>query len=711
MYSNEEASGGKRLEIVETPQRLQEICSRFSFAVGVDTETTGLNPHSDRLRLVQLSDSAEQAYIIDLFDKVWRREGALLPLVELFSNDSIVKVAHNAKFEIKWLTRHMLQAHGERCRTWFCTQLASQLCAGGDKTVQHSLKALSLELLNVELDKEQRLTDWSAPMLNVEQIEYAANDVYVLLPLYDILCQRLHEDDLWRVAGLEMDAVIPIAEMELAGVYINREAWERLLEEKIAYRDAVLAEVHELLQPGVNWQERNAAKVGKRPVKPKYLGMKKPIKKDCAGEEHYLEMMERYIESRNHFENVVLAEWQGRYNAWAALPDNVRATINLNSPVQVRTALLNLGVPLGERKTNEKELTEVANLLENRLRGLLAQQAAAVKATEAPSQKFLQRLEGNIAELQHALRIIERLLEYRGAEKSVTSYGENILTMLTAEGRIHPDFRQLGTETGRLSCREPNVQQIPRDAAHRGCVQAPPGRKLLIADYAQIELRVMAELSTDANFVHDFNGGLDMHSTGASRFFRVPYEEVSKELRQKAKSVNFLVIYGGGAFTLANRLKCSEQEAEELLRAYFQAYPGNKEFMDKAAKQATQRGYARTMYGRLIAFDVQKAKREDNWRLLNAFGRNGINAPIQGTSADMLKRALHLLGERLHGTSTRIVNIVHDEIVLECDDSDEALAHAKTALKWAMETAGEEILTLVGCPVDVTIADTWADKK
>lgn len=706
----------RRFEMVTTEDSLREMC-RLIFSVGVvsvDTETTGLDPLTSRLRLIQLcveTEGALHCFVIDTWQWIkWRLE----PLALIFANEDVLKIAHNAKFEVKFLTHHLLNPlEAGRCHTFFCTQLASTLASAANIAHHHGLADVAQRYLGITLDKTQQKSDWGAEVLTPEQIEYAANDVYVLGALHRALCQLLIEQDLWRVARIEMDAIAAIADAELAGLPVDREMWTALLKEKEARRDALREEVVAMLQPGVDWKDRNPARVGTRPVKPK-RDFKKPVKKDLAPDD-YVRALHEYETAKQHFENVVMAEWQQRFNAWDALPDEVVPVINLNSPSQVKLALVNIGVPLGTRKTNEKELLDVINNVSQELHGLRKSHEAAAREEAAAHDDEISalsrqvvRLADRIAKLEAALNVINKLLDYRGAEKSVTSYGQNILDLLTPEGRLHPDFNQIGAiDTGRMSCRDPNVQQIPHDEAHRSCVRPKPGRVFCIADYAQIELRIMAQLGGCNNFVSDFNSGLDMHTLGASRFTGIAYEKITKDQRQDAKAQNFLTIYGGGKYTLANRLGIPVDEAEVKLNAYFRAYPGNKLFMDRASDQAMKRGFARTMAGRLTRFDIQRAKFEDNWAMLKAFGRNGINMPIQGSSADMLKRAIYLLGNRLAGTTSHTVNYVHDEIVVECDDTPEAIAFTSAALKESMEAAGREFLTLVDCPVDVVVADRW----
>jgi DNA polymerase I-like protein with 3'-5' exonuclease and polymerase domains len=739
----------RTLRIARTPTDLEIIltCAQETNLVAVDTETTALDPIDGRLRLVQFCFEAEDeliAWVVDTWKFTAKELG---DLAAVFWDPEIVKVAHNAKFEIKWITTNIIQpwiaqadpnevGSDSVCRSFFCTEIASRIVSAGEISHKHSLAAVTQRYLGIERDKTLQTSDWSAPELSDEQIQYAVDDVYDLLQLRRLLVNEILKNDLSRVMVIEMDCLLPVAEMELAGLKLDREAWTALLEQKTKDRDAKLIEVTELFQPGVNWTDDNPEKKGKRPVQIKkwFKQPRKPklyTKTECKGDPALalknLVMIEEFQDKLIAFHanewmyETLVADWQQRFDAWNALPAEITATINLRSPKRVQQAMINLGVPLGDRKTNEKELNELVNDIEPQLYNLKAQlAAAAAKGDDKGAQMFIEKNVMSVARYEHWLKIINDLLDYRGLDKSVTSYGKNWLRAIKPDGRIHPNIKQLQADTGRMSSGGKdgdeaaiNIQNLPHDPAHRSCIVAPDGKDLLIADYAQIELRILLELSGDTNFAKDFNSGLDMHTKGASRFFRVEYEAVTKALRQNAKAVNFLVIYGGGEFTLSARIKSTTEEAKELLNNYFESYPGNKVYMDKAAHQAMNKGFARTMTGRMLVFDLSTLRfldARDAKRRLKGYGRNGMNMPIQGSSADMIKRALYLLGEKLRKIpGAYVITCVHDEIVVECFKEDTPRVSA--ILKEAMEQAGTELLTLVPCPVDVTIGRTWADKK
>lgn len=338
-----------------------------------------------------------------------------------------------------------------------------------------------------------------------------------------------------------------------------------------------------------------------------------------------------------------------------------RAEINLDSQMQLTDALRGMGVPVTDSTRNWK------------LQPL---------AAEYP--------------------VVAKLLEYRTVQKATTSYGANILEVISPiTGRIHADFRQIGAPSGRFACTNPNIQQVPHSPDYRRCFRAPEGRKLVIADYSQIELRILAEFSGDPAFIDAFVSGADLHSVTASQVFGVTPDQVTVEQRSFAKRLNFGVVYGIGAQRFAMMTGLSVYEAESVLRKYFSTYRMLDAWLREAARKVVKEMMARTASGRLARFRFDPQDRA----AVSAAERMGKNTPIQGTSADILKRALRILHDDLSGTSAEIVNIVHDEVVVEADE-DEAVEIAKSVER-AMVAAGEEYLRRVPVKVEAEVADEW----
>jgi DNA polymerase-1 len=299
--------------------------------------------------------------------------------------------------------------------------------------------------------------------------------------------------------------------------------------------------------------------------------------------------------------------------------------------------------------------------------------------------------------------VIATLLEYRTVQKALTSYGQNMLELINpVTKRLHADFRQIGAPTGRFACTNPNIQQVPHAVEYRRCFSGyPEGRKLIIADYSQIELRILAEFSGDQGFIGAFNSGADLHKVTASQVFNASIDQVSKEQRDFAKRLNFGVVYGIGAQRFALMTGVTVPEAENILRRYFASYRELDRYLREAADTAVRDRQARTASGRLVRFRYDDKDRQQ----ISMTQRNGKNTPIQGTSADILKRALRLLKDELRDTNAQIVNIIHDEIVVEADAGNAQDIASK--VEKVMCSAGEEYLKTVPVKVETEIADEW----
>ena len=281
----------------------------------------------------------------------------------------------------------------------------------------------------------------------------------------------------------------------------------------------------------------------------------------------------------------------------------------------------------------------------------------------ATGEDVLQKLAG-----KHP--IIHAILEYRSYTKLKSTYLDALPALINPrDGLIHTSFNQAVTATGRLSSNNPNLQNIPvRTANGREIRKAfvPRGSEftLMAADYSQIELRIIAHLSGDPAMVSDFNLGHDIHAATAAKVFHVPIEEVTKEQRSRAKAVNFGIIYGMSAFGLAERMEISRSEASEIIKKYFEEYAGIKEYMNRSIAIAREKGYAETILGRRRYLrDINSA----NGTMRSFAERNAINAPIQGSSADMIKIAMISIQRELDRLKmqSKMILQVHDELVFD----------------------------------------------
>ena len=319
------------------------------------------------------------------------------------------------------------------------------------------------------------------------------------------------------------------------------------------------------------------------------------------------------------------------------------------------------------------------------------------------------------AEVLETLRyqhpIIECILSYRLWTKLKSTYLDGIAALIHPEtGRVHTSFNQTVTATGRLSSSDPNLQNIPVRTEQGKEIRAlfEPGEGydvMLSADYSQIELRLLAHMSQDENFIEAFREGQDIHARTAAEVFHVPIEDVTSEERRRAKAVNFGIVYGISDYGLSRDLHISRKEAAGYIDEYFTRYPGVKAFMDKVVEEAHQTGAVTTMYGRRRELPAIHSK---NFNQRSLAERMAMNTPIQGTAADIIKIAMIRASRMLKAANvkSRILLQVHDELVLEV--VNEEIPKVTEILKEAMEHAAELSVPLV---IDVNVGKNWAEAK
>lgn len=551
--------------------------------VGLDTETTGLDPRGDRVRLVQFAVPDGLVYIVDL-DLVDVR--GLAPLFA--SLDGPIIVGHNLKFDLQFLAEAGLPVpNGPRLLDTMIVAHLLEDGAGHFPKGHFGLAAVAERYIGETLDKTEQASDWSGPLAD-EQIRYAARDAAVLPKIAAAMREQVREADLERVANLEMRAL-----------------------------------------PAVVWLERTGA----------------PF--DVA--------------------------------AWTTLAEQAaRRQVELEQQLAETAGTLDM---LGYSTVNWSSSKQVAEVLQARGRDVTSVD------------------EDVLASLSETEPLAGVLLEYREHAKLVGTYGLGALKHVSAStGRVHADWKQLGTRAGRMSCSGPNLQQIPRARAYRACIRPTDGRVLVKADYSQIELRIAAEIANDERLLTAYEAGEDVHMLTAGQVLGRHNGEVTKEARQAAKAINFSLLYGCGGPTLRRTAKrdygveLSEADARRFRQRFFETYPGLK------AWHRTHPGQEHPIDTRTLA---GRRRRE-----VTSFTEQ-INTPVQGTGADGFKAALALLWEtRDRVPSAAPVLAIHDEIVLECDAAD-----VEQARKWltdCMTRGMASFLTRVPVVVEATIERDWS---
>lgn len=548
--------------------------------VGLDIETTGLDPILDKIRLVQIATPLN-TYVIDMYH-------VPISVLNPILTGGPIKVIHNAKFDAGFL---YVVSEGVMVEPIFDTMITDQVLH--HRGYARSLKDLSKEYLDIDLDKEKQTSDWGAEHLSETQIQYAGQDANVLLPLKHILEEKAVELQIIEVVNLENRLVPAICWMERSGVNLDRNLWNKLVKSAEAKATRLKEELN------LSVAEHTS------------LGL------DLFG--------------------------------------NAAVSINWDSPAQVKKLLSDLGV--------EIENTRHSTLESNR----------------------------------GAHPVIALLLDYRGAAKKVSTYGTDWEKHVhPTSHRIHANWVQIGSATGRMSCKNPNMQNLPREAAYRNCFRAAPDCVLIKGDYEQIELRLAAQIAPDARMKKAFYEGRDLHSVTASYLLGKPETEaVTDSQRQMAKAVNFGLIFGMGARGLSSyaqnnfRVRMDETEAAKIRRRYFEAYSGIKNWHESQSRKLE----TRTILGR---HRILEGERDYT---------NRLNSPIQGSAADGLKLALIKLWETRHRVNAYPVLTVHDEIVIEAPK--ELAGKATEWLKGCMEDGMGEFLQEVPVAIDITAKESW----
>ena len=359
----------------------------------------------------------------------------------------------------------------------------------------------------------------------------------------------------------------------------------------------------------------------------------------------------------------------------AAIYAEVGYEFNVNSPKQLGKALFeDMGLPSG--KKNKSGFSTNAETLEN---------------------------------LRAYSPVIDTILLYRTYQKLNSTYVEGLSKVIGEDGRIHSTFNQTETRTGRISSGEPNLQNIPvRTKLGRELRKffiAPKGRVLLDADYSQIELRILAHIANDETMIGIFKAGGDIHRSTAAKIYHIADEEVTPTLRSSAKAVNFGIVYGIGAFSLAKDINVSVKQADQFIKNYLDTFSGVKKYMDETVAKGKEDGYVTTMYGRRRTLPELSSS---NFNIRALGERMAMNTPIQGTAADIIKLAMIRVYERLcaEGLSAKLVLQVHDELIVECPIEEQ-----EKAAKILGEEMRNAATLCVPLDCDVNIGDSWYAAK
>ncbi|MGA0341691.1 MAG: DNA polymerase [bacterium] len=635
-------------QVLRGAEHLERIITAET--VAFDSETLQLQPEEGKLRLLQFGDSKTNTIVlVDLFETD-EQDYALLD--EFFEQRERNWVAHNAVFDIGWLQECGFKPRG----VFNCTMIASKLLLNGIPNLKHGLANVVQRCLNKKLDKEQQASNWGAPVLTDEQLNYAAKDVVALLNIWPILCENLTAQHLMPAYGLECKALQAMALMWRTGLHWNRSSLIQLREdyehdigalskEFLFDLDTALPEKHKL--PREQCQRLDYLK-----EKVTEMGHDDHVYEKWYAEIETLEKQPTVFNLRTKDEGSIRLGTK-KYKGF-----------NLNSPKQLLekfTALL--GEPPIDSKTNKPSASRTA-----------------LQAYAADHH------------------VVQTYLQWKKVEKR-RQMVDSILEKLDSNDYVRASYLQLGAESGRMSCIKPNLQQIPRDKEFRNCVEAPDGYLLVDADFGQMELRLAAAVAKDEKMIQAFKDGEDLHTVTA---------EAIGCSRQIAKSANFGLLYGSGANGLRNYAASSGvtmtlDEAADIRNGWLDTYQGI------AAWQKQNQRDAEIAKGnpsiRIPVSGMRRFLPGDMNRLTVR-----CNTPIQGAGAAILKCALGNLWYALYQVGeleARIAACVHDEILLLV--REDRAEYWASQLKQIMESAESKWLGEIPPLAEPSIGKRWSE--
>lgn len=701
---------------------LSRILAEPDRTIAVDTETTGLEPLRDRLLLVQITHERHLPIVIDA--RTVLPEQLQVVLGPILSDPSWLKVLHNAVFDYGMLLQHT----GIEMRGLYCTMIAERLLTNGLYEESASLAETANRYLEYHMDKSVRDTfigmDYEHNF-TPEQLSYAAADTKLLAQIMRLQTPRLHRQGLVEVAKLEFAVIPAIAEAHLYGIKIDPEHWRahlRYLEGEAARMEGELqgelAPFYERVRVPI--EQKRLQRVAFKDYRAAYAGqLKDDLKVGEVGEGH---------------------------SDYAFLLSHEVTVGELAAPMSGKRAqeLSNLWKREHPLPPEPPLMPPLLDLGSNFMKGTLVEMGVPLPKSEAGNLSTKKEILENLA-IDYP--VLQDILDYRAVQKLIESFGESVLSKLGADGRLHPEFRQLGAQSGRMSASRPPLQQVPGNEEGgrlRQCFIAEEGSLLIDLDYSNIELRLIAEMSNCRNMIDAFDKGKDLHIATACAMFAVNYERMVdflerlepdegagvvkltspvdiaeakkyKELRKISKIINFAIPYGQGPGGTSRKLKIPFQEARSYQDRFFKANPEVERWLTRTRRTSLLQGYTQSLMGRKRYFrplDPEPPKGTEEYSLWigmkKGMERIAGNHPVQSSSADMTKQAIVLIRRALkeRGYRARMVLYVHDEILIEAP-IEEAEAVRELAIR-CMKEAGRLFLKRVPVAVGCKVAGYWS---
>ena len=626
-------------------KRLRSTCEELmnEKRLGVDTETSGLDCHADHVELIQVS-TPTYCLIVDLANFRDEDGNVRWDLPGLKQLKQLLESKIAKIVQNGQFDLNMLRGDGVRLGgNLFDTMMAARIYNVGTGA-KNDLGSIIRRELNVEIDKSNQTEDWTQRPLPEDMLKYAAIDSVCLHYLVEPLAKKLTT---------------------------SKSPQGRYLSDITPFECALLRAISEMGWQGMGFNLEKAKKLDES------LAIARDARRDAL-----VEALDKAITDKG----------------LPGLPRHADGTFNLN-PKTKGSVRLGTKVFAGFNPDSSKQMAAALDKA-----GVMLSPSATGNLTV--DQNLLRFTAKEMRDAGMDTSLIVNYLEW----KKIATRCKHINTLLKAAGernRICASYRQLGTETGRLSCANPNLQQIPRSADFRSLFEAEKGYKLVVADFSQIELRVAAELSGEPNMVEAYNAGRDLHTETASLMLNKPIPNVTSKERTSAKIANFGLLFGAGAGTLLGQaisqydVDWSLEDAQEMVDGFRAAYPTLIQWQRKTGEATT--GAIFTKLGRRRLTITDRSSKFTT----------RINTEVQGTAGECAKLSLLKIWEKINTDSdpgeARLIGTCHDEILLEVKEGTEP--KWMHILKSVMEEAGSELIHSVPIVADVKSGDTWADCK
>lgn len=655
--------------------------------ISLDIEANSLDPITGTLLLIQ----AKVGDNIYVFDTRQLGDKAVRYLVELIDNSDTLKLFHNASFDIRYLRNKT----GIMLGNFYCSLLGEAILTGGEERYSSLDKLVKKYIdkvpeLNKEIRKEFHGLADDAPITQ-DMIIYSAEDVNYLEEIFNKQIEIIRKEHMVDVLELELDLLPVVVAMTDNGVKLDVERWEKLAIESAEEKERLENKIKETIFDTIK-KEHHAFRI--LAIETEDPVWEKMLKK--AGKYKGLSGIYDHIS----YGDVIAVDNMYTLFEYMFMPAKSLKTIKQLMEIPIDSIDFVSGMFYEEFNIDSPyQIVRALNVsgifVEN------AQEDTLVKARNTSGVTVAQK------------ELLDDILSFKEYSKRVSSFGLNFLEHVhPVTGRIHADVYQIGTVSGRFSYNGPNLQQIPSDKEFRMCFIAPEGSKIITSDYSQQELRLAGDMAEDEVIIMAYKNDEDIHAITGGTIYEVPLDQVDDDQRGHGKTLNFQTIYGATKWGVARKMEIPLHKAEEFISKFFEKYKQLAAFKRAVEDTVLKEMYSTTLLGRKRYFTLDKDKLYDTgtWEYEKAVAsitREGFNHPIQGSSADMLKRALiNMYNNNPFGRKFRMLMVIHDEVVVETDT--DIAEEAMEFIKKTMNDAGNDMMNYIEAKTDSHIEDYWS---